>query len=88
MKNSKSKQRNAKKKKSTLGLWLVGGVILALVFTFLVLVQMTDEKSTNISGLPAGTPAPEFTLDSTEGEISLADYKGKNAILYFYEGNT
>jgi peroxiredoxin Q/BCP len=35
--------------------------------------------------LQPGTPAPEFTLpDATGQKVSLADYRGKNVIVYFY----
>ena len=35
--------------------------------------------------LQPGTPAPEFTLPDAEGKpVSLADYRGKNVIVYFY----
>ena len=34
--------------------------------------------------LEIGTSAPLFLLNSDEGEISLADLKGKNVVLYFY----
>lgn len=35
--------------------------------------------------LEAGTKAPEFKLLNQEGkEVSLADYKGKKVVLYFY----
>ena len=35
--------------------------------------------------LPSGTPAPGFTLPDAGGRrISLADYRGKNVIVYFY----
>lgn len=35
--------------------------------------------------LEAGAKAPEFTLTNLDGEkISLADYRGKKVILYFY----
>lgn len=34
--------------------------------------------------LQRGDKAPEFTLDSTEGRISLSDYRGKWIVLYFY----
>ena len=33
---------------------------------------------------PVGAPAPGFTLPSQEGNVSLADYKGKWVVLYFY----
>ncbi len=32
-----------------------------------------------------GDPAPDFTLPSdTQGDISLADYRGKKLVIYFY----
>ena len=35
--------------------------------------------------LQPGTPAPDFTLLDAEGkQTSLADYRGKNVIVYFY----
>lgn len=34
--------------------------------------------------LAIGKPAPLFILQSDEGEISLADLKGQNVVLYFY----
>lgn len=39
---------------------------------------MTDQ-------LIPGNPAPEFTLNDQDGNaVSLADYRGKNVVLYFY----
>lgn len=90
MKKNEIKQgkqlKNDKKKKNTLFPWIFGGML--LVFIVLLVVQMTTEKNTNVAGLEAGTPAPGFTLQSTQGEISLEDFKGKNVVLYFYEGNS
>ena len=35
--------------------------------------------------LEAGTKAPEFTLPDKDGNmISLADFRGKKVVLYFY----
>ena len=32
-----------------------------------------------------GSAAPDFTVLTDEGkEVSLADYKGRNVVLYFY----
>jgi peroxiredoxin (alkyl hydroperoxide reductase subunit C) len=31
-----------------------------------------------------GQKAPDFTLESTKGKISLSDYKGKYVVLFFY----
>jgi len=37
------------------------------------------------SGLPAGTPAPDFTLPSTPDQrLSLSDFRGSPVILAFY----
>jgi peroxiredoxin len=36
-------------------------------------------------GLPAGTPAPDFTLCDAEGkEVTLSEYRGHNVVLVFY----
>lgn len=45
---------------------------------------MSTEAKTN--GMPApGTPAPEFTLQTDEGEaLSLRDLRGRKVVLYFY----
>lgn len=46
-----------------------------------------DTPGNNYPGavLPAGTPAPDFSLESTNGkEISLVDLRGKPVILTFY----
>ena len=32
----------------------------------------------------AGAAAPDFTLETPEGPVSLADFKGKTLVLYFY----
>ena len=38
-----------------------------------------------LTKLQAGAPAPGFTLPDAGGEpVSLADYRGKNVIVYFY----
>ena len=35
--------------------------------------------------LQPGTPAPDFTLPDAAGQkVALADYRGKNVIVYFY----
>jgi thioredoxin-dependent peroxiredoxin len=35
--------------------------------------------------LQPGTPAPDFTLPDADGRpVALADYRGKNVIVYFY----
>ena len=34
-----------------------------------------------------GQPAPEFTLEGTEGTMSLSDFRGKVVVLVFYPGD-
>jgi len=34
--------------------------------------------------LMVGDNAPDFTAESTEGQLSLRAYRGKNVVLYFY----
>ncbi|SFT56237.1 thioredoxin-dependent thiol peroxidase [Arthrobacter sp. ov118] len=42
-------------------------------------------KANHTVKLQPGTPAPEFTLPDAAGKpVSLADYRGKNVIVYFY----
>jgi peroxiredoxin Q/BCP len=31
-----------------------------------------------------GAPAPDFTLETADGPVRLADFKGKTLVLYFY----
>ncbi len=31
-----------------------------------------------------GSAAPDFTLETPEGPVSLSDYKGRKLVLYFY----
>ena len=43
------------------------------------------EKNTNMTNIKPGDKAPDFKgIDQHEKEISLADFKGKKVILYFY----
>ncbi len=34
-----------------------------------------------------GQPAPDFTLDGTEGPMSLSDFRGRPVVLVFYPGD-
>lgn len=40
-----------------------------------------------MSGLKIGDIAPDFNVDSTDGELSLKSFEGKNIVLYFYPKN-
>jgi peroxiredoxin len=49
--------------------------------------DLADSKL-NRNGLPAGTPAPEFTLPTLDGgELSLAAYRGRRLLIVFSDPN-
>jgi peroxiredoxin Q/BCP len=69
--------------------------VVAVVVLYLVFVSSpgTTQSSAgsgyaHVSGKPgAGSPAPAFTLASSQGrQVSLADYQGRSVLLYFQEG--
>lgn len=37
--------------------------------------------------LSVGDPAPDFTLDGTDGPFTLSDHKGERVVLLFYPGD-
>ncbi len=37
-----------------------------------------------MTAVTEGAPAPDFTLDTADGPVSLGDFKGKTLVLYFY----
>ncbi|MET0275118.1 MAG: peroxiredoxin [Phenylobacterium sp.] len=37
-----------------------------------------------MSGPTEGAPAPDFELETAQGPVRLADFKGKTLVLYFY----
>lgn len=37
-----------------------------------------------MTDLAIGAPVPELALESTEGPLRLADFKGRSVVLYFY----
>jgi thioredoxin-dependent peroxiredoxin len=59
--------------------------ILAVIFIFLVSVAVVRAMRTGKRAPAAGTPAPDFTLNSQDGQpVSLHDLRGKWVVLYFY----
>jgi thioredoxin-dependent peroxiredoxin len=56
-------------------------LLLVLVIVLVVLVPRLLSRGTTPS---AGSEAPDFTLPSQEGSVSLKDYRGKWVVLYFY----
>jgi len=62
-------------------MWIIIGIAIAIgVFALGVGLRLSA------SSAPAmGSPAPDFTLSSQEGQqVSLKDYRGKWVVLYFY----
>ncbi|HEY0259674.1 MAG TPA: peroxiredoxin family protein [Lacisediminihabitans sp.] len=51
-------------------------------------VHTADAHPTYVVGDPGpGTPAPPFSLESTDGKtVQLSDYRGKSVLLFFHEG--
>lgn len=61
---------------------LICCLVVALLIGFLIL--RSEKMSANTPVLAEGSLAPDFTLNSTEGEITLSKLKGKTVVLYFY----
>jgi peroxiredoxin len=58
----------------------------AFVLVFAIVAVLACNRAGAVNELPAvGTAAPSFNLVNNEGkQVSLADYKGKWVVLYFY----
>jgi thioredoxin-dependent peroxiredoxin len=58
----------------------------AILFVFAIVAVLACKSVSAVNELPAvGAAAPAFKLTSNEGKpVSLADYKGKWVVLYFY----
>ena len=56
-----------------------------LLVAVVVIAILVVPRVLSRSAKPAeGTMAPDFTLPSQDGQISLRDYRGKWVVLYFY----
>ena len=58
--------------------------IILLVIVVLVLVMLVPRVLSHSAAPVAGSTAPDFTLPSQDGSVSLKDYRGKWVVLYFY----
>ncbi|MGZ4663130.1 MAG: redoxin domain-containing protein, partial [Arthrobacter sp.] len=48
-------------------------------------MNLTQTSQNGSLKLQPGAPGPDFTLPDAAGQlVSLADYRGKNVIMYFY----
>lgn len=75
----KAARRRQARRRAAIG-WSIAIVVLAGVVTAMMLAARSTGSSV------AGA-APGFALQSTDGKtVSLADYRGKNVVLYFNEG--
>jgi len=61
--------------------WIIGGM-LALIVVALALIILTRER--DAAPRAAAAPAAEFTLDGLEGEVALADFRGRYVLLNFW----
>lgn len=75
--------------------WVALAVVAALTALYVIFSNAGGDSSTDAGGGPrydvgtpgAGQPAPGFSLESASGDtVSLADYRGRNVLLYFQEG--
>lgn len=46
--------------------------------------QAPSDQASDAPVLREGSRAPQFTLESLEGEISLADYRGEKPVLLYF----
>ena len=61
--------------------------VLAAALTVTAMLLVTNRDTNRQAQQQAAKPAPAFTLTSTDGRrVSLADYAGRNVMLYFSEG--
>ena len=58
---------------------------IVLLIGVIVVAALLVPRLLSRSAKPAeGTVAPDFTLPSQDGPVSLKDYRGKWVVLYFY----
>lgn len=58
--------------------------IILLVLVLIAAVFVVPRLLSRSSKPAEGTKAPDFTLPSQDGTVSLRDYRGKWVVLYFY----
>lgn len=68
--------------------WFITGAVVIAIFAVLLGIQLSSNKHADVLGVKNGQPAPQFSLQSTAGQISLTQYKKKNVVVFFYESNS
>ena len=59
--------------------------IILLLVAVVTIALLVVPRLLSSSAKPAeGSTAPDFTLPSQDGPVSLKDYRGKWVVLYFY----
>ena len=59
--------------------------IIVLLVVLVAVAVLVAPRVLSRSGKPAeGSMAPDFTLPSQDGPVSLKNYRGKWVVLYFY----
>ena len=59
-------------------------IILLLVAVVAITVLVVPRVLSRSQKPALGSMAPDFTLPSQDGQVSLRDYRGKWVVLYFY----
>lgn len=87
---------NAEKRTNRVWLWITAGVAVVAIGALVIFLQggagdaqASDSQTNAASSLPpapiAGHPAPDFTLETLDGEsVSLSDFRGKPVIVNFW----
>lgn len=73
----------------TIAALVLAGVVSATAFAQLGPKDPTTQPPTDIDRVKAGQPAPDFTLEDSDGKaVTLADFRGKKSVvLVFYRGH-
>ena len=58
--------------------------IILLILVLLAAVFLVPRLLSRSAKPTEGSQAPDFTLPSQDGPVSLKDYRGKWVVLYFY----
>jgi cytochrome oxidase Cu insertion factor (SCO1/SenC/PrrC family) len=86
---NKTRIRTARHVGSRSRRWLWGGLAGIIVVVIVAFAVVVSHSGSAVGGTALGTAVPGMALPSTAGQpISLADYRGRKVVLYFYEGST